>query len=180
MLAIRPFGMQGTATRLEYSIRVRRSEDERGRLRCMYPGRMIVSESGVCPHARRGRALTVAASRGVGAGSARQSHGRRARIPPAARCYEGDCARARFRQRRSESPCGRREVRRTDRDVGAGWSCIATVKVCLILESDEKMDRHGGSAPLHTRGSMSSSRREKVPRDILYGNTPAPEWRATH
>ena len=113
MLAIRPFGMQVTATRLEYSIRVRRSEDERGRLRCRYPGRMIVSESGVRPHALRGRALTVAASRGVGAGSARQSHGRRARIPPAARCYEGDCARARFRKRRSESPCGRREVRRT-------------------------------------------------------------------
>ena len=52
------------------------------------------------------------------------------------------------------------------RDVGAGWSCIASVKVSLILESDEKMD--GGSAPLHTRGSMSSSRREKVPRDLTH------------
>ena len=156
MLATRPFGMQGTATRLEYSIRVRRSEDKRGRLRCRYPGRMIVSESGVRPHALRGRALTVVVSRGVGAGSARQSHGRRARIPPAARCYEGDCARARFRQRWSESLCGRREVRRTA-GLGAGWSCIASVKVSLILESDEKMDRYGGSAPLHTRGSMSSS-----------------------
>jgi hypothetical protein len=129
VLATRPFGMQVAATRLEYPIRVHRSEDERGRLRCRYPGRMIVSESGVRPRERRGWALTVAgASSGVGAGSVRQSHGRRARILLATWCYEVDRARARFRQRRPEPPCGRWEARR----IAGTWEPMVSTAVWTV------------------------------------------------